>query len=201
MGARKNEKLEVRLIAVHNIRIDRELQSRAFMSTDYVRESSEAILRGDIFPAVDVFWDGKKYWLADGFHRVEAHRKGGVIDVTCMIHYGKRRDAIIYSAGANQKFWIPRSIEDKTRAAYMLFEDSEWQNKSPSQIAAHIGVGPILVRKMRLQFCEERGVEMPAQFVNALDRKYTPIGRTKGSPPRAAMSPFRRRCLSNEDTG
>ncbi len=170
MGATKGAKLEIQLVGVHNIKIERDLQSRVEINRDYIREFSEAILRGDVFPAVDVFWDGKKYWLADGFHRVEAHRKAGIVDVRCTIHYGTRREALIYSAGANQKFSIPRSSEDKARAAYMLFEDSEWSGKSPSQIGAHIGVSGQTVRRMRIAFCSERGIDLPEAFTDALGR-------------------------------
>lgn len=109
MAATKNVKPAVQLVAIDNIEIVENLQSRAepHLYKEYVREFSEAILRGDIFPAVDVFWDGKKWWLADGFHRAEAHRKAGIIDIRCNIHYGTRRDAMIFSAGTTRSFPSP----------------------------------------------------------------------------------------------
>ena len=55
----------------------RNLQTRAALNEDTVQDYADAMERGDRFPAVTVFTDGAEYYLADGFHRVEALRRIG----------------------------------------------------------------------------------------------------------------------------
>ncbi len=171
MGAAKGEKLQVQLVGTRNIRIEADIQSRAGMSPPYIHEFSDAILRGATFPPIDVFWDGNTYWLADGFHRIEAHRKAGVLDIRCTIHYGTRSDAIIHSAGANQKFSIPRSGADKRRAVFMLCADPDWFNRTAEIIGRHVGVGPMYAKKYRREFCLERGIDEPQRVLDELGRE------------------------------
>lgn len=61
-------------IAVKNIRTDGGTQARSFLRESVVGDFAEEMRRGDKFPAVVVFHGGANYWLADGFHRVEAAR-------------------------------------------------------------------------------------------------------------------------------
>lgn len=60
---------------------------------------------------VIVFYDGTDYWLADGFHRFSAHRNQEKGEIACIIHQGSRREAVLYSVGANadHKPALPRS--------------------------------------------------------------------------------------------
>ena len=56
------------------IRIDGGTQSRQEINTDWVGSIYEKMLTGTVFKPVVVFFDGKEYWLADGFHRYHALR-------------------------------------------------------------------------------------------------------------------------------
>jgi uncharacterized protein (DUF1015 family) len=38
----------------------------------YVQELASRALNGEEFPPISVYFDGKDYWVADGFHRVYA---------------------------------------------------------------------------------------------------------------------------------
>jgi hypothetical protein len=183
MAARKNARLQVQSVAIDNIKIEKNLQSRVTMNKEYVREFSEAILRGDVFPPVDVFWDGREYWLADGFHRAEAHRKAGIIDIRCNVHYGTRRDALIYSAGANHAFTIPRTTEDKKRATFMLLSDEEWLRQSAPVIGAHVGVGKMTIAKWRIEFCQEKGIQIPENVISSDGREFVTSPALGRNPP------------------
>lgn len=176
MGAAKNEKAAVRLIAVDNIKMDRAIQSRAAMSMEDMREFSEAMARGDVFPPIVVFWDGKRYWLADGFHRHGAAKRAGVVDIRCEVHYGTRRDAIVYSAGANKKFSIKRTEADKRKAVEMLLADEEWFGKSASQIAAHVGVSTNSARLWRSEFCKVKGISLPSEVLTVNGKRRATSG-------------------------
>ena len=59
-------------LLISQIRRDGGTQPRAAINQDTVNEYREDMKNGDKFPPVIVFYDGEIYWLADGFHRIEA---------------------------------------------------------------------------------------------------------------------------------
>jgi uncharacterized ParB-like nuclease family protein len=81
------------LMELNVIRIDGGTQPRAQLDDATVVEYTEALGNGNEFPPVVVFYDGETYWLADGFHRVESHRRAGHTDITASIRQGTQRDA------------------------------------------------------------------------------------------------------------
>ena len=167
---------EIQQVGLSNIIVDPDLQSRVATNLDDAKEFSEAMLRGDVFPPVDVFDEGTsgKFWLADGFHRVAAAKAVGANNVRATIHVGSRRDAIIFSAGANRKCSIPRTNEDKKKSAFMLFADDEWKTASHRQLAQHVGVGACTIRRWQLEFCSSRSIPPPlpvSRRVPAIQKK------------------------------
>ena len=73
------------------------------MSTDSstVDEYAEDYKNGAKFPPAVVFYDGSKYYLADGFHRYLACQQLDFKDIKAEIRKGTREDALWYPAGAN----------------------------------------------------------------------------------------------------
>ncbi|MEQ8963928.1 MAG: hypothetical protein RLP02_39505, partial [Coleofasciculus sp. C2-GNP5-27] len=69
-----------------------------------------------------------------------------------VIHQGTRRDAILYSVGANaeHKAAKPRSRADKRRAVTMLLNDPDWSKWSNYQIAQACKVNEKTVRNIRV---------------------------------------------------
>ena len=130
------------------IKRDGGTQSRAGINEDTVAEYAESMRDGAKFPAVTVFYDGDGYWLGDGFHRVLAAIEAGV-EIAADIRQGTRRDAVLYSAGANAKHGLQRTAEDKRRAVTMLLNDEEWAAWSNYAIAKACAVSESLVRKVR----------------------------------------------------
>ena len=65
----------LRPINLADIRLDAGTQIRAGVTEEVVSEYAERMLAGDQFPPADAFFDGKAYYLADGFHRVEASKR------------------------------------------------------------------------------------------------------------------------------
>ncbi len=63
---------------------------------------------GTKFPPVTVFHDGERNWLADGFHRVAASKRAGFLDIEVDLRQGSRRDAILFSLGANATHGLRR---------------------------------------------------------------------------------------------
>lgn len=140
-------------LRIDNICTDGGTQSRAQMNwltvTDYAAEMAE----GATFPPVVVFHDGAVYWLADGFHRIEAAKRLGLVDIDADVRAGSQRDALLYSVGANAKHGLRRRNEDKRRAVELLLGDAEWGQWSNREIARQCAVSESLVRQVRDSIC------------------------------------------------
>ena len=108
------------------IRIDGGTQSRTKINTDAVDTYAQHMLEGAEFPAAVAFFDGKEYWLADGFHRYHAIKKAKKVSMQCNIVNGTVRDAILYSFGANGLHGLPMSNEDKWHIVTEMLSDFEW---------------------------------------------------------------------------
>ncbi len=96
-----------------------------------------------------VFYDGTYFWLCDGFHRAEAANGAGLTEIAAIVKQGTRRDAVLYSVGANAKHGLRRTNADKRRAVMTLLEDSDWSHWSDREIARHCQVDHKTVGKLR----------------------------------------------------
>lgn len=66
------------LLPIADIRTDGGTQSRVQLDWIAVSEYAAAMKDGAQFPPIVVFHDGSDYWLADGFHRLDAANKAGL---------------------------------------------------------------------------------------------------------------------------
>lgn len=158
-------------VSIAAIRRDGGTQPRAFIDWNTVDEYVSALDDGAQFPPVVVYYDGTDYWLADGFHRVEAHAKAGRDDIEADVRQGTRRDAVLFSAGANATHGMRRTNADKRRAVMTLLNDDEWQQWSDSEIARRAGVSQPFVSKLR-------GTVELSYNDYTMDRKVTRNGTT-----------------------
>ena len=145
----------VEYLALDEIRRDGGTQPRAAINLQHVKLLEEQIEDGQQLEPVIVFYDGESYWLADGFHRWHAHHNREEEVISCVIHQGSRRDAVLYSVGANadHKPALPRSREDKRRAIVTLLTDPEWKEWSDREIARRCCVGNQMVSQLRSSIC------------------------------------------------
>lgn len=139
----------VAALSLNEIATDGGTQSRLKLNHVIIEDYAEAMQAGVEFPPITVFYDGKIYWLADGFHRVAAARKALVEDITCEVRQGTRRDAVLYSVGANATHGLPRNREDKKRAVMTLLHDEEWSKWSDREIAKKTHTSHPFVAKLR----------------------------------------------------
>jgi Holliday junction resolvasome RuvABC endonuclease subunit len=107
--------------------------------------------QGYSFPPVVVFYDGSDYWLADGFHRVEAATRTGWPEIEVELKLGSRRDAILYAVGSNATHGLKRTPADKRHAVQLLLKDEQWCQWSDRAIAKHTDTSHPLVAKVRVQ--------------------------------------------------
>ncbi|WP_144223439.1 ParB/RepB/Spo0J family partition protein [Mesorhizobium amorphae] len=142
-------------LALALIQIDGGTQSRATLNDQVVDDYAEAIQAGATFPPIVVFYDGKKHWLADGFHRFHAYQKAGREKVAADVRQGTRRDAILHSVGANEAHGLRRTNDDKRRAILTLLNDSVWGKWTDREIARACHVDNKTVAKVRSEVTEE----------------------------------------------
>ena len=130
-------------------------QPRAAIDPDTVGEYAEAMKAGAKFPPIVVFHDGQEYWLADGFHRVQAATRAMLIEISADVRQGTRRDAVLYSVGANSEHGMRRTNADKRRAVMTLLNDEKWGKWSDREIARQCRVGNKFVSDIRRSLCPE----------------------------------------------
>ena len=138
-------------LTLDEIRRDGGTQPRAAIDLKHVLLLEEQMEDWFELWPITVFYDGESYWLADGYHRWHAHRNQGREEIACIINHGSRRDAILFSVGANadNKPALPRSREDKRRAVLTLIQDPDWGQWSDRDIARQCKVTHPTVAKLR----------------------------------------------------
>ncbi len=135
-------------IALSDIR-DGGAQMRVEMKPDIVREYADDMAAGAVFPPVEVYYDGSIYWLAEGYHRVEAARKLDRESIDAEVLDGGKRDAILHGIGSNASHGLRRTQADKRRAVERLLRDEEWGKWSNRKIAKLAKVDHKTVGKIR----------------------------------------------------
>jgi len=170
------------------IRVDGGTQARVEVSKGVVADYADQILAGVEFPPVVVFHDGADYWLADGFHRVQAHlaAKSEVIDVD--VREGARRDAILFSLGANAAHGLRRSNEDKRKVVETMLRDAEWVQWSDRKIAEICGVSNNFVSDRRKAICPSMTDAPAIRTVERGGKTYQQDTSRIGKAPTAAPS-------------
>lgn len=104
------------MIEIDKIRLDGGTQMREAIDAVTVATYAGVIEDGGAFPPVVVFYDGADYWLADGFHRLAAHKEAGEQKIAADVRSGTRIDAVAYAMRANHDNGLPRKEGDYRRA-------------------------------------------------------------------------------------
>lgn len=139
----------IKVMNIGALIMDERLQSRAEINEDTVSEYAENIKAGDEFPPVLAFFDGISYYLADGYHRVHAHKRADKVSILCDIENGTIRDAILRSLNVNSKHGMRRTNADKRKSVMVMLNDEQWRKWSNSEIARQCDVSVSLVASLR----------------------------------------------------
>jgi hypothetical protein len=133
------------------VRLDGGTQSRIAMNEETIEEYFEVYKEvPDKMRPIVVFLDtDKRYWLADGFHRIYAAQRASLTRVNAEIHKGSLRDAILYSLKANALHGLKRTNLDKRRAVEILLRDPEWGVRTDRWIGEAGGVSHNFVNRIR----------------------------------------------------
>lgn len=140
-------------LPLDDIRIDGGTQSRTSINPVVVEEYADALRNGARLPPITVFDDEDQVWLADGFHRLGAHRAALALTIECEVRFGSQSDAILFSAGANAHHGLRRTNDDKRRSVSILLGSEVWSKWSDREIARHCGVGNKFVGDVRTSIC------------------------------------------------
>ena len=135
-------------LEIEEIAIDPAMQQRG-ISDDTVALYAEAMQIGDVFPAIELVFDGENYFVFDGFHRVKAAQKAGLKTISANIRQGSRRDAEYLSFSSNARHGLPRPRGSLKRILKKILVDPEWSKEPLRQIAKHVGCDEKYVRMTR----------------------------------------------------
>jgi hypothetical protein len=152
---------DIEILPLKKIRLDGGTQARERLNDQAVKDYIESYAKGDRLPPPVCFHDGKHYWLADGFQRVEAKRILMAEEMDCEVRKGTQRDAVLYAAGANAEHGARRTLEDKRRAVAMILADKEWRGRTDGWIAEQCRVSIDLVQRVREDEYGEKSREGP----------------------------------------
>jgi len=160
-------------------------QTRVATNDDAIESYAEEMAQGAIFPPVTIFFDGSKYWLADGFHRLLAVKRNGGTEIEAEVQPGSRTDALKHALGANATNGLYRTNADKRHVADIALR--EWPDLSNAFLAEVCKVSGTLLRTVR-QALTQSGALAKSDRVTGRDGKEYPVaierqprGQTKHS--------------------
>lgn len=145
-------------------------QARLKTSDDAISSYAEEMAGGAEFPPIVVYFDGAKYWLADGFHRYLAAKRNEAGTILAEIHPGGRSDALVHALGANATNGVYRTNADKRNAVEIALE--EWPEKANTVIAEMCRVSVELVRRCRVELTKLERIEQPKSVTGKDGKQY-----------------------------
>ena len=114
-----------------------------------VIEYAALMQTGAVFPPVTVWWDGRHYWLLDGFQRIAAAERAGLSHLAAEIRKGSLQDAQWDSYAANAVHGLRRTSAETKAVVQLALEHSKSRNLSTLQLAKHLHVPEATVRYWR----------------------------------------------------
>ena len=89
----------------------------------------------DSLPNIEAFFDGREYWLVDGFHRLAAYKKVKRRKIKCDIRNGTFEEAKKYVLSRNAEHGQRRTASDIYNAIIMCLDFREaWLNDSRTRL-------------------------------------------------------------------
>lgn len=164
---------------IDDIVIDEGTQIRASINEEKVSEYAEMMGDGVEFEPVQVVYDGNRYILVDGFHRLFASRRNNELTIAAKVENGTLRDAIMIALSANATHGLPRTMEDKRRSVLKALSYPEWCGLPSRQIAELCAVSHSTVNRIR----EELGLKTGEVYTGSVSAgRKKPQDAVKSSP-------------------
>ena len=116
------------------ITADPSIQPRDSLDPKRLEELTQILKDGAELAPVTVFFDGEIHWLADGFHRYQAHLITQRTEISVEVHQGTYREALIYGIQINAAHGLGLTLTERKQAARKLLLDPEWRTWNDSTI-------------------------------------------------------------------
>ena len=117
---------------------------------DYVAALQEKTELPDVTVALDR--ETNIYYMVDGFHRLDAHKRCNATMITANVETMPKKDALWLALGANARNGRRLSNEDKRNAIALAL--TEFPNASSRAIAVHVGCSHQLVIDCKESGCQ-----------------------------------------------
>lgn len=128
---------ETQKVKIESIICDDGIYPRQQVSWPKVYEYQKAMEAGCVFPAIKLGCYKNKFYLIDGWHRVNAYKNRGVAEVDAIVQdYSSRIDMLDDATDIAMRGSLPLNMGDKTKV-FNLFKQS---GKSDSEISLRLGV-------------------------------------------------------------
>ncbi|MEM1350586.1 MAG: hypothetical protein AAGI01_18640, partial [Myxococcota bacterium] len=188
------------LIAIEQLRTDGGTQPRVAMDTDLVAVYAERMSvnplthhvedhEGVGFDPLVVFEDASGVrWLADGFHRVAAAKRAGVLVFQASVQRGSQRDAFVFSLGVNATHGKRRTNQDKRRAVERALHDLELVKHSDQRLAKVCKVTDRYVSKVRRQLESDGAIAIQERVLGTDGQWHEILRETPKSSPSPTTS-------------
>lgn len=152
-------------VKLEDIRIDGGTQYRDQINQDVVRDYSESMRGGDVFPPMQTVFDGTTHWLVDGFHRYFAYMALGSKLVGVEYKPGTQREAQVIAMGVNGNHGLQRNNATKRRVVEAALAHEDTKDLSNRQIAEICKVSDTFVGSIR-------NPEVKAKQAEKIDRHF-----------------------------
>lgn len=134
------------------------MQSRAALYPEVVDQYRESLEDGEVFPPLVIAEAEGRFWLVDGFHRYEAYKRLGRLEVDCtIVKMPSKAEAWLYALQFNRDHGLRLTNADKRYRVQRLLRDPEWSRWSDREIARRVGVGHVFVSNLRKELLTVHG--------------------------------------------
>lgn len=134
---------------VSDIVVDPQYQMRVSMSDEAIAEYAEAMQDDAVFPPVTVVEiEAVGFVLVEGFHRIAAAKKAGLLNFPVTIVQGDRRTAKEHAYGANPHHGLRRTNADKRNSVVKALSDPDYEGAGATKIASLCQVARSFVYKI-----------------------------------------------------
>jgi hypothetical protein len=109
------------------------------LSPDVVTHYQNLRKDGVELPPIELIWDGKLYYVWDGFHRLAVAQKMSETKIRANVEVGNMRRAVFLSFTANSTHGLPRQAGMAGPIIDKMLADPEWGKMPLATIAKHVG--------------------------------------------------------------
>jgi hypothetical protein len=152
-------------LEVFQSRMTDNFNDREYQSELHIKELKDRLKLTDL-DSIDIYDVGGKYYVINGYHRLEAYVQAGKSQIPVKVFKGSPFDAMFFGIEDNMKFKLKLSKDEKSNLAWrFIAEDSYILSKKDTAI--RFGISVSLVSKMRAE--AKRYIDGDSDIVTPLE--------------------------------